>query len=153
MIKLLAYAIGHNLTPPVDEPGAGKIEDYNSSIVKVPLSKYADPLVSYSLFSETIYPSAEEKAEWDDQLATKIKKEREKNFQDEKLKKQVSERKRVSLDEVEKYIRATTKLTLLSIRLAHFTRLPPAPLKNSPRFARRSTKKKWKLPNPRPLRR
>ena len=88
VVKLLAFAIGPDTNPPIDEIQAEAVHEYIFGKDKIPLSAKDDPLVSYKVFMTNVYPSAEEKAEWDEVRAKQIREEREKQMKDMKLKKQ-----------------------------------------------------------------
>ena len=94
--KLFAHQLGPHMNGDaiegeagwiMDEEKAEVILDYCESAEKVPLSNSLDPQITYQLFYDAIYPSEEERAEWDDMLAEKIRQEREKKIQDERVRK------------------------------------------------------------------
>ena len=91
VVKLFA----HQLAPlmeevpdnSLDESAAQCIVDYCESEDKVPLSKLQDPEIGYQMFYDAVYPGDDERAEWDDQLAEKVRLEREEQQKDERARK------------------------------------------------------------------
>jgi len=73
----------------MDEPIAQVILDYLNTDVeeRVPLGKNDDPGIMYKKFYEAVYPSEEERAEWDKERAEKIRLEREEKQKDERQRK------------------------------------------------------------------
>ncbi|GMH53787.1 hypothetical protein TrRE_jg84 [Triparma retinervis] len=99
VLKLFAHQVGPSLNEEgsspgedgwiMDEPVAKGILDYCSADVeeRVPLPKKDDPFISYKVFFETVYPNEEERAEWDEERAEKIRLEREEKQKDERQRK------------------------------------------------------------------